>query len=89
MTDQVFSLEVAEDMELENLKALCEFESGIDSKQMVVMFTGKPLLDDKKDLKSYDIKDGDILLIQKIMGSEGPTNAVFESVVRKTGFTRF
>ena len=71
MTDLVFSLEVAEDMELENLKALCEFESGIDSKQMVVMFAGKPLLEDKKDLKSYNIRDGDILLIQKILGTEG------------------
>ena len=71
LTDLVFSLEVAEDMELENMKALCEFESGIDSKQMVVMFAGKPLLDDTKDLKSYGIKDGDMILIQKIMGAEG------------------
>ena len=71
LSDLVFTLEVAEDMELENLKALCEFESGIDSKQMVVMFSGKPLLEDKKDLKSYNIRDGDILLIQKILGTEG------------------
>jgi DNA damage-inducible protein 1 len=70
MTDLVFTLEVGEDMELENLKALCEMDSGIAAQQIVVMFRGKPLLDDKKDLKSYDIKDGDILLIQKMMGSE-------------------
>lgn len=71
MADLFFTLEVSSDMEVENLKALCEVESGIDSKQMVLMFDGKPLLEDKKDLKSYHIKDGDILLIQKIMGAEG------------------
>ncbi|CAG2118991.1 unnamed protein product, partial [Medioppia subpectinata] len=71
MSDLVFSLEVSEDMEVENLKALCEYESGINCKQMVVMFSGKPLLEDKHDLKSYGIKDGDILLIQKMLGTEG------------------
>ncbi|XP_054160655.1 protein DDI1 homolog 2-like [Oppia nitens] len=65
MTDLIFGLEVSDDMEVENLKALCEFESGISAQQMMVMFEGRQLTDDKMSLKSYAIKDGDVLLIQK------------------------
>lgn len=66
MNDKVFFLDVSADLELENFKAFCEVESGIPSAQMMVVFNGKPLLDGKIALKSYDIKDGDCVIIHHI-----------------------
>ncbi|XP_023243837.1 protein DDI1 homolog 2 isoform X2 [Centruroides vittatus] len=67
LSDDIFTLDVSDDMELVDLKALCEYESGIGSQEIVVMHEGRPLLDDKKDLKTYGIKEGDVLLIQQIV----------------------
>src|SRR5690349_9903787 len=64
MGDTLITLEVSEEMELMNLKALCEPETQIPAGSMVVMFEGKPLLDDKKNLKDYGIKEGDVVLLQ-------------------------
>ena len=70
--DQIFSLDVSEDLELENLKALLEFESGVQSSQIVIFHNGVPLSDDKKTLKDYGIKDGDVLLLQRALRSTQP-----------------
>ena len=70
--DQIFSLDVSEDLELENLKALLEFESGVQSSQIVIFHNGVPLSDDKKTLKDYGIKDGDVLLLQRSLRSTQP-----------------
>ncbi|KAM7348405.1 DNA damage inducible 1 homolog rngo [Cochliomyia hominivorax] len=63
-TDKIFFLDVPEDLELENFKAFCEAESGITGSQMVVVFNGKPLLDNQKPLKHFGIKDGDCVELQ-------------------------
>ena len=44
LSDTVFTLEVASDMEVENFKALCEVESGIPSSEMLLLFNGQVLL---------------------------------------------
>lgn len=88
MTDILFNLEVADDMELENFKALCESECSIELSHMVVMFEGKPLLDDKKDLKSYGVKSGDVVLIQRGQGqveAGSNMNSDFSSIQVPTG----
>ncbi|XP_005190142.2 protein DDI1 homolog 2 isoform X1 [Musca domestica] len=64
-TDKVFFLDVSEDLELENFKAFCEVESGIAGAQMLVIFNGKPLMDNKQPLKHFGIKDGDCVILQK------------------------
>lgn len=64
MTDKIFFLDVSEELELENFKAFCEVESGIAGTQMVVVFNGKPLTDNKKPLKQFGIKDGDCVMLQ-------------------------
>ncbi|XP_013105621.1 protein DDI1 homolog 2 [Stomoxys calcitrans] len=64
-TDKVFFLDVAEDLELENFKAFCEVESDISGSQMLVIFNGKPLMDNKQPLKFFGIKDGDCVILQK------------------------
>ncbi|XP_064460591.1 protein DDI1 homolog 2-like isoform X2 [Ornithodoros turicata] len=71
LTGELYMLDVSPDVELENLKALSEYESGIPAKEIVVMHEGRPLLDDKKNLKTYGIKDGDVLLIQHFVPQQG------------------
>lgn len=70
--DQIFTLDVSEDLELENFKALLEFECGVQSSQIVIFHNGVPLADDKKTLNGYGIKDGDVLLIQRALRSTQP-----------------
>ncbi|XP_035228386.1 protein DDI1 homolog 2-like [Stegodyphus dumicola] len=67
LTDVLVTIEVSPDMELENFKALCECEVGLPSQEMVITHEGRPLLDNKKDLRSYGIKEGDVLLIQQML----------------------
>jgi DNA damage-inducible protein 1 len=61
----MFTIEVAPDMALEDFKALCQIESGIESNQMTLGFNGNAMSDDKKPLKDYGITDGEVILLQK------------------------
>lgn len=63
LTDFVFELDVSEDLELENFKAFCEVESGFPSSDIVILFRGQPLSDDKKSLKQHGVCDGDAVLL--------------------------
>ena len=76
LSDQIFTLDVSDDLELENFKALCEFEIGIPAKEIAITWNGQPLLDDKRNLSSYGIKHGDILLIQHNRGAQGQQQAM-------------
>ncbi|TMW49153.1 hypothetical protein DOY81_005743 [Sarcophaga bullata] len=64
ITEKLFSLDVSEDLELENFKAICEIDSGIAVAQMVVVFNGKHLTENDKPLKYFGIKDGDCVMLQ-------------------------
>lgn len=67
VSDYVFELDVAEDLELENFKAFCEVESGFPSNEIVISFKGRPLLDNKKTLKDCGISEGDVVELQHVM----------------------
>ncbi|XP_058460567.1 protein DDI1 homolog 2 isoform X2 [Malaya genurostris] len=67
MADYTFPLEVSDDMELENFKALCEIESGFPASEIVISLNGQPLLDDKKTVTELGIQDGDVIMLQHIM----------------------
>lgn len=69
--DEIFTLDVSEDMELENFKALCEFESGIPAREIAILWNGRPLPDDKRKLQDYGVKDGEVLLLQRMQGQRG------------------
>ncbi|XP_031829871.1 DNA damage inducible 1 homolog rngo [Nomia melanderi] len=64
LSDDIFVLDVSEDLELENFKAFCEIESGVPAHEIVIAFNGLPLMDDKKSLKDYGIRDGDAVILQ-------------------------
>lgn len=65
-SDLIFVLDVAEDLELENFKAFCEVESGIPSGQIGVAYNGQLLVDDKRALKDYGLRDGDVVVIDSV-----------------------
>ncbi|XP_067659100.1 protein DDI1 homolog 2-like [Haliotis asinina] len=70
LSDDIFTLDVSEDLELENFKALCEFETGISSNEIAILWNGRPLQDDKQTLKQYGIKNGDVLLLQQLRSGQ-------------------
>lgn len=74
--DQIFSVDVSDDLELENFKALLEFESGIQSLQIAIFHNGVQLRDNKKTLNGYGIKDGDVLLMQRLMQPAEPPRQI-------------
>src|SRR6218665_477690 len=45
MTDEIFVFDVSEDLELENFKVLCELEAGVPARELLLIFKGRPLLD--------------------------------------------
>ena len=51
LADQIFNLEISEDLELENFKAFCEVESGISASEILIVHHGRPLTEDKRSLK--------------------------------------
>lgn len=64
LSDDIFVLDVSEELELENFKAFCEIESGVPAHEIVIAFNGLPLMDDKKSLKDHGIRDGDAVILQ-------------------------
>lgn len=88
VTDYVFELDVHEELELENFKAFCEVESGFPSTEIVILFKGQPLVDDKKSLKDHGISDGDVVLLQHALqaaASLGPTVASNRNAGNRSG----
>lgn len=75
LNDEIFVLDVSEDLELENFKAFCEIESGFQAKEITLNFEGKPLLDDKKSLKDHGVHDGDVLVLLHMVQSSSELNA--------------
>ncbi len=65
LSDDIFNLDVSEDLELENFKAFCEVESGIPSVEISLVFNGKILEDNSQSLKALGLKEGDVVVIQR------------------------
>lgn len=85
VTDYVFELDVHEELELENFKAFCEVESGFPSTEIVILFKGQPLVDDKKSLKDHGIKDGDVVLLQHALQAAASLGSAAAAANRSAG----
>ncbi|XP_044017934.1 protein DDI1 homolog 2 isoform X1 [Aphidius gifuensis] len=72
--DDIFVLDVSEELELENFKAFCEIECGVPAPEIVIAFNGRPLMDDKKSLKHHGIGDGDVVILQHMHQSGADLN---------------
>lgn len=62
--DQILNLDVSEELEVENLKAQCQFELSIPSANFVLFCNGKQLTNEKLSLKQHGVTNGDVLLLQ-------------------------
>lgn len=67
--DHLFVLDVSEDLELINFKALCEVETGIPSQQTGLTHNGQLLVNDFNTMKNLGVHDGDVIIIQRVAGS--------------------
>lgn len=85
LNDEIFVLDVSEDLELENFKAFCEIESGFPAKDIILNYNGKPLLDDKKSLKAHGVHDGDVIVLLHMMQSASNLNQTDSSQALPTG----
>lgn len=81
LSGELYMLDVGAEMELEGLKALCEFESGVPAREMVLMHEGRPLLDEKRSLTSHSIKEGDVLLIQHLVPATNASTSSGEAAL--------
>lgn len=62
-------LDVSEDLELINFKALCEVETGIPSQNAGLTHNGQLLVDDFSTMKNLGVHDGDVIVIQRVSGN--------------------
>ena len=62
-SDEIYPVETSPDIELENFKALLEFECGIPSAEINLYYNGQLLGDNKKTLGNHGVADGDVLLL--------------------------
>lgn len=69
LNDEIFNLDVSEDLELENFKAFCEIESGIPANEILISHNGKPLMDNSLSIKAHGVADGDVVIIQRMFGN--------------------
>ncbi|XP_039280837.1 protein DDI1 homolog 2 isoform X2 [Nilaparvata lugens] len=74
LNDDIFVLDVSEDLELENFKAFCEIESGFPAPEIVIVHNGKPLIDDKISIKTHGVRDGDVVILQHMSTSSSQAN---------------
>ena len=65
LNDDFFNLDVSGDIEVENVCALCEFETGVPASEIVMMRDGT-VMDKKKKLTDYDVKQNDVLLMKRV-----------------------
>jgi len=62
----IFPVEVSPDLEIINLKALCEQEINIPANKISLTFNGRPLSEDSKTLANYSINENDIIMVQQV-----------------------
>lgn len=80
LSDDLFVLDVSEELELENFKAFCEVETGFPAREILIAFNGRPLVDDKASLKHLGVKDGDVVILQHMQGSGTSIDIDFSNI---------
>ena len=65
MNDKSFPIEVDEMTKIGDMKALIEVETGISIADQEVIFNNTLVSNDEAFLKNINVKDGDMLLVQR------------------------
>ncbi|XP_008483370.1 protein DDI1 homolog 1-like [Diaphorina citri] len=68
LNDNIFTLDVSPDLELENFKIFCQLESGFPAQEILILHNGKILVENKKSLRQNGVREGDVVVIQHIGG---------------------
>ncbi len=63
--DNLYSLDISDDSEIEILKTLLEFESGLPPSDFAIYYNGVQMREMKKTLKYYGVKDGEVLVMTR------------------------
>lgn len=66
LSEITFTLQVDCGLQLNTFRALCEMESNIPAAESQIIFAERPLTDDRKTLKAYGLKDGDVLVLRQL-----------------------
>ncbi|KAI8986314.1 hypothetical protein BDB01DRAFT_785139 [Pilobolus umbonatus] len=69
--EDIYNLEIDSQMAIEDLKALLEAESGIDTSQQHLHYHGLELTESKKTLEEYQIGQNEIIHMQRRQTSAG------------------
>lgn len=77
--DNLIVLDVSEDLELINFKALCEVETGIPSQETGLTHNGQLLVDDFSTMKNLGVREGDVIIIQRVTSSATAMDHSFSS----------
>lgn len=59
-------------MELEHFKVLTEMELDIPCSEIGLLFNGVPMTDAGKSLREYGVKDGDMIMMDRIRRQTAP-----------------
>ncbi|KAI5693851.1 hypothetical protein M8J75_006700 [Diaphorina citri] len=73
LNDNIFTLDVSPDLELENFKIFCQLESGFPAQEILILHNGKILVENKKSLRQNGVREGDVVVIQHIGGDQSQT----------------
>ncbi|XP_072011421.1 protein DDI1 homolog 2 isoform X2 [Engystomops pustulosus] len=82
LTEITFSLDVDQEFELENFRALCELESGIPAAESLIIYAEQPLTDNQRSLSSYGLKDGDVVVLRQKDPTESRPAPAFPGMPR-------
>ena len=63
--DAVFPLEIPDDLCVADFKAFCEAQSDVPSAEMLILFNGRSMDDDKKKVSEYGLKDGEMVVLER------------------------
>ncbi|EDO40834.1 predicted protein, partial [Nematostella vectensis] len=72
----IFTLDVSVDLEVENFRALLEFESGVPASEISLYHDGVQLSDLKKTLTAYSVKENDVILMVRRQARHAARNTV-------------
>ena len=67
---RLYPLDISEDLQVMDLKALLEMETGITTDQMILIFNMTPLDNDEATLRDCNIQEGDVLVVTKVDESD-------------------
>ena len=81
--DQIFEIEVEDDSSVEDLKVLISVETGLPVEQQFLLGNGKPLANDRAQVKSYGVTNFDMIVLTSARLMQAASGIMGPSVMRQ------